>query len=77
MIKTLPVANKRGKWVLVSLRWHAHLARDFRGGTPVPLSQIELVLGTGRAVSAVTTRKMRVLPQNKKGTANRALVSFD
>jgi predicted RNA binding protein YcfA (HicA-like mRNA interferase family) len=24
----------------VSLRWHAHLARDFTGGTPVPLFKL-------------------------------------
>jgi hypothetical protein len=26
-----------------SLKWQAHLARDFTGGTPVPLSQTEPV----------------------------------
>jgi hypothetical protein len=30
--------------VLVQFEWHAHLARDFTGGTPVPLLQTEPVL---------------------------------
>ena len=34
----LPSADDKSPW-WVSLRWHAHLARDFTGGTPVPLLQ--------------------------------------
>ena len=33
----------------ISLKWHAHLARDFTGGTPVPLDPVATARGSDTA----------------------------